>query len=93
MELRKKLVRFKTQQETILIEIQKSWQDKLEVERKKILHDNVQVVKESERAICDAKIEAVMKKPEKGIGKAIFGPKTKTNSTKIDKKFDVSTNK
>lgn len=93
MELRKKLIRFKTQQETNLIEIQVKWQSKLEIERKKTLHDNVNNIKESEREITNAKIEAVKMRPHRSVGKAIFGPKTKTNSDKIDKKFDVSTNK
>lgn len=89
-ELKKKLVNFKTRQETILIEIQKKWQTKLEEERKKSLHDNIVTLKENEKTIVHAKIDAVNAKPQKGVGKAIYGPHTKTNSDKIDKKFDVS---
>jgi len=90
MELKKKLINFKTRQETLLIEIQKKWQSKLEEERKKTLHDNINTVKENEKSITHGKIEAVNAKPEKGVGKSIFGAKTKTNHHKIDKKFDVS---
>lgn len=93
LEQKKKLTRFKTQQEAILIEIQKKWQAKLEVERKKTLHDNVNITKENDKAIVNAKITAVAKRPKQSVGKAIFGAKTKSNNDKILNKFDVSTRK
>lgn len=90
LDLKKKLINFKTQQEQKLIEIQKKWQSKLEVERKKTLHDNVLQTKENERNIVDAKIIAVQSKPTKSVNKGIFGPKVKSNSDGIEKKFNVS---
>lgn len=90
LELNKQLTRFKTRQESILIGIQTKWQVELEKERKKTLHDNINLSKESETKLTNATIVCVQTRPDKSIKKSIFGSHTKSNYDGIEKKFNVS---